>query len=74
MREKLPRKSVSSKKGRQSYILFTLRGVDFAGRIHDNHRRKESFAVDSGASMHMVRQERPEQSRIGDREEIEKSR
>ena len=49
----LARKIFSLKKARHSYILFTFRGVDLAGRIHKKTEERE-FVVDSRACVHMV--------------------
>ena len=61
-----------AQKGRQSYILFAFWGVDFAGRIHNKPRVKRVCGRFWSMNVH-GQQERSQQSRIRDREDIEKS-
>ena len=56
----------------QSYILFACRGVDYAGRIHDNPRRNRVCGRFRSKHAH-GQQERPEESRILEIERISKN-
>ena len=70
--KKIYQGNLQARKGRQSYILFTLWGVDFDGLIHNNPRRKRVCGRFRSEHAH-GQQERPERNRIGDREDIEKN-
>ena len=51
----LAKKTCTSSKKLQDYILFALGGVGTPGCVKKKKSEEREFVVDSGASMHMVR-------------------